>query len=145
VVGHLVQVEGERALVIKELGIHGPLVILVPEVIAQELGAQVGDDLGEEDLLGVALVAIDHVTEALVGRGEGAVVGLGGGAEPAFIDAAPLRAEGVEVVGMELEALAGDAERAGHPGGCQPQDAFALFKCGVGHSSVFLSLCRAGC
>ena len=55
---------------------------------------------------GEALAGVDDVAEAFVGRA--VVVGGGrGGAEPALVDAAAVEAEGVEIVRVELEALAG--------------------------------------
>ena len=55
---------------------------------------------------GEALLADDAVAEALVGDAA-FVGGLGGGGEPAFVNAAAVGAVSIGVVGMELEAQAG--------------------------------------
>jgi hypothetical protein len=49
-----------------------------------------------------------------------------GGGEPAFVDAAAVQAEGVEVIGMQFEAFAGLEKGARHPARRQPQQSAAL-------------------
>ena len=61
--GALVHVQGDRAHVVEELGIDRPLAILLPDSLADEGGAAVGDGLPQ----GEALFAGDAVAEALVG------------------------------------------------------------------------------
>ena len=74
-----------------------------------------------------ALLADDDVTQAFVGRAIFIGGGRGGG-EPAFVDAAAVQAEGVEIVGMQLEAFARLEEGAGHPAGREAQQAAAVFE-----------------
>ena len=89
---------GDRPHVVEELGVDGPLLVLRPDVLADDLRAQFRDDVAQQELL----LAGDAVAQPLVGRAA-FVGGLGGGGEPAFIDAAAVRAEGVVIVRMEFE------------------------------------------
>ncbi len=69
-----------------------------------------------------AVPAHDDIAEAFVRRA--VFVGRGrGGGEPAFVDAAAIQAVGVEIVGMQLEALARLEERARHPARREPEQA----------------------
>ena len=65
------------------------------------------------------------VAEAFVGGRAGAVVGVGGRREPALVDAAAMRAEGVEIVGVQPEAAARVHERAGNPAGFEAEQSAA--------------------
>ena len=65
------------------------------------------------------------VGEAFVGRGQRTVGGLGGGGEPAFVDAAAMSAENVEIARIEFQAAAGHEEGARHPAGREADDAFS--------------------
>jgi len=74
---------------------------------------------------------VDDVGKAFVG-GTVVVGGGGGGSEPALVDAAAIEAEGVEVLGVELEALAGLEEGAGNPAGGEAEEAAGRFESGFG-------------
>ena len=65
------------------------------------------------------------VAQALIRRGERAVGGFGGGGKPAFVDAAAVRAQSVEIARVELETSAGHQESAGNPAGGEADNAFA--------------------
>ena len=66
------------------------------------VAAEFGDGVGKRE----ALLAVDDVAQAFVGRA--VVVGGGRGrGEPAFVDAAAVQAEGVEVFGWSLSRLPG--------------------------------------
>ena len=67
--------------------------MLAHDVGAEEEIAVAFDGFFQEELLPVKL----DVGQAFVGRGERAVGGLGGGGEPAFVDAAAMSAEDVEI------------------------------------------------
>ena len=67
-----------------------------------------------------ALAADDDVAQPFVRRAVFVGGGRGGG-EPAFVDAAAVQAEGVEVVRVQLEALARLEKRARHPAGREAQ------------------------
>jgi len=70
-------------------------------------------------------VADDDVGQAFVG---GAVVvgGFGGGSEPALIDTAAAQAEGVEIIRVQLEALAGLEEGTRDPAWGEAEQAAGL-------------------
>ena len=129
----LVQVVGQRVPVVEEFRVHGPLAVGVPQLLAQQLGAQLADHVHQQHFFGLAALFVDDVAQALVGRGQRPVVGLGGGGKPAFVDAAAVGAKRVIVARVQLDAPARDAKRAGHPGGGKAQDAFALFICFADH------------
>ena len=104
----------DRAHVVEELGIDRPLLVLAPDRVADDLRAEFRDGVGKRE----SLIAVDDVTQAFVRRA--VVVGGGRGrAEPAFVDAAAVQAEGVEVFRVELEPLARLEEGPGHPAGRQ--------------------------
>ena len=65
------------------------------------------------------------VAQAFVGRGQRSVGGLGGGGEPAFVDAAAMSAENVQIARIELQASAGHQEGARHPAGREAHNAFS--------------------
>ena len=74
-------------------------------------------------------LADDAVAQALV-RHAAFVGGLGGGGEPALVNAAAVGAVGVGVVGMQLDAQAGLEEGARHPGGREAQQAAGVLQRG---------------
>ena len=92
--------------------------VLPPDGLADEAGAAFVDRLLQRE----ALAADDHVAEALVGRAV-VVRGGSGGGKPPLVDAAAVQAEGVQVVGVQLQALARLEEGARHPAGCEAQEA----------------------
>jgi hypothetical protein len=124
----VVDVVGQGSLVVEELAVHRPSRVLAPDPLPDDLTLELLDGLAEEELLLARTVAQNDRAQPLVLRGEGTVVRGRGGGEPALVDAAPLSAEGVVVVGVELDAPAGHAEGARHPGRRQAKDAFALFQ-----------------
>jgi hypothetical protein len=97
----LVHVVRDGAHVVEELRVHRPLLVLVPDRVADDLPAQLTDRVGQRQ----PSAAVDDVAESLVRRA--VVVGGGRGrSEPPLVDAAAVEAEGVQVVGVELEPLA---------------------------------------
>ena len=119
--GVLVHVVRDRTHVVEELGVDGPLLVLAPDLGTDERGAAFLDGLLQRE----AGVADDDVGQAFVG---GAVVvgGFGRGSEPAFVDTAAAQAEGVEVIRVKLEALAGLEEGARDPARSQAEQAAGL-------------------
>src|SRR5690606_14989934 len=98
----------------KKFRIHRPLAVFVPEGFADDLRAGFGDGVAE----GKAMFSDDNVGETFVGIAA-LVGGFGGGAEPAFVDAAAIEAVGVGVVGVKFDAEAGLEEGAGNPVGSE--------------------------
>ena len=121
--GALVHVVRDRAHVVEELRVDRPLLVLVPDRLADERCAA----LGHRVLQGEAASPADDVAQAFVGRAV-VVGGRRGGGEPALVDAAAIEAEGVEVVGMQLEPLARLQERARHPAGGEAQQAAVVLE-----------------
>jgi len=76
VVLHLMQVVRQGAFVVKELGIHRPAGIRVPQCIPQQLSPQVIDEVAEKNRVRIALIAVDHVAEPLVRGRQRAIVGF---------------------------------------------------------------------
>ena len=108
--GALVHVVGDGTHVVEEFGVDGPFSVFVPDGGADDAGAAGVDGVTE----GEAFVSDDDVGEAFVGVAA-FVGGFGGGAEPAFVDAAAAESVGVGVVGVEFDAKAGLEEGAGGP------------------------------
>jgi hypothetical protein len=114
----LVHVVRYGAHVVEELRVHRPLAVPLPESLADQGRAALGDGLPQR-----AALAADHrVGKALVRRAI-VVCGLGRRGEPSLVDAAAVEAEGVRVVGMQLEPQAGLQERTRHPTRGEPQQA----------------------
>ena len=108
-------VVGQGSLVVKELGVNGPFLVLVPEAAADDLALELVDGITQGDLVGGgAVVKHDHA-EAFVNTGQGAVICRGGTGEPTLINAATLATEGVVVIRVQSDASAGNTEGAGHP------------------------------
>src|SRR5205814_541179 len=87
------------------------------------------------------------LAEPLVRERLRSIVRLGGGSEPALVDAAAMSTERIVVVRVQLEPLPRYAERAGHPARPEPQDAVALVQSGLDLlpvSSHFLDLATCG-
>ena len=143
----VVHVVGQGAQVVEELGVDGPAAVGLPESVADEVAFELVDGVAEENSFQAAAVFEGDEGEAFVGAGERAVVGRGGGGEPAFVDAAAIAAQGVVVVGVEFDAPAGDAEGARDPGGGEAEDAAALFEGagGEGGGGGFFDGGFAGC
>ena len=97
-----------------------------PPSLAHHVGAQEQIAVALDGFLQQQLLAVKlDVAQAFVGRGERAVGGLGGGGEPALVDAAAMSAEDVEIARIEFQAPAGHQERARHPAGREAHDAFS--------------------
>ena len=116
----LVHVMGDRPHVVEELRVDGPLLVAVPDLLADELRGPLADGITQEEPL-----AVEHAPrQSLVGH-----AALGGGfgraGEPPLVDAATVEAVGVVVVGVEADPLAGMEEAPRHPGGRQPEDSLA--------------------
>jgi hypothetical protein len=122
----MVHVMGNRSHIVEELGVDGPALVLVPHFLPDEAGA-FGHHRFQQ---GEAFAIVDHVAEAFVVRAV-VVAGFRSGREPALVDAAAMRAQGVIIVGMELKALAGHQEGSGHPARGQAEDAFARLDGGL--------------
>lgn len=128
--GVLVEVVGDGAHVIEELRVDGPLSVFVPDEGADDVGSALVDEIAESE----AFVSDDDVREAFV-IGTAFVGGDGGGAEPAFVDAAAAEAVGVGVIGVELDAEAGLKEGAGDPGGGEAKEAAGVFEMAFGEGA----------
>ena len=87
---------------------------------ADQLGAVGLDGVLEGELAAF----VDDVAQPLVGR-RPFVGGGGGRGEPALVDPASVGAQGVEILGRQLEPPAGHQEGSRDPGRGQPQDTFA--------------------
>ena len=123
--GALVHVQGNRPHVVEELRVDRPLAILLPDGLADDGGAAVGDRLAQRE----ASLADHAVAEALVGHAA-FVGGLGRRGEPALVNAAAVGAVGVGVVGVELDAQAGLEEGARDPVGREAQQAAGVLQRG---------------
>ena len=96
--GVLMHVMRDRAHVVEELRVDGPLAVLVPDGIADDLALEFVDCISQQELLAASDdVGQTFIPVAIVVRR------FGRRAEPAFIDAAPMHAEGVVVIRMQLE------------------------------------------
>ena len=56
------------------------------------------------------------------------VRGRSGGGEPTLVDASPVQSEGIEIVGVQLEALARLEKRTGNLAGIEPEQSSALLQ-----------------
>ena len=117
----LVQVVRNRTQVVEELAEEVPAAVPLHDVGAEEAVAFGLDRLLEQRLLAVEF----DVAQPLVGGGERAVGGLGGGREPTLVDTAAMRAERVQIAGVQFEAAARHQEGAGDPARRQSDDAVA--------------------
>ncbi len=126
----VVNVVRQGFFVIEEFREHGPALVLVPEFANQFVFENFYGIFEENQLI----LFSDDKAETFVFAGERAVVGWGGGREPAFVDAAAFAAERIIIVGVQFDAASGNAEGARHPVGGEPENALALFhgglKCG---------------
>jgi hypothetical protein len=130
--GVLVEMMRNRPHVVEKLGIDRPLFVFAPETVADEQAAALRHRLLQSE----TLPAGHDVAQAFVRRPVFIGGGRGGG-EPALIDAAPVQAEGVKVIGMEFEAFAGLKEGARHPARRQPQQTAALGQGGFNQGRDF--------
>src|SRR5262245_15919616 len=114
-------VMGNRPHVVEELAIYRPPLILLPYFGADKpFAVELNGVLQGERLSAVE----NYVTQALVGR-RARVGGRGSRGEPAFVNAAAIGAERVQILGRQFEASTGHQKRARHPGWGQTQDAGA--------------------
>ncbi len=124
----VMHVMGQGAHVVEELRVHRPAAMLLPDAFADDAAPVFVDGIAEENLLRPPAVLHHHEAQPLMRRGERAVVCGSGRGEPAFVKAAACAAEGVVVVGVELDAASGNAIETRNPGGGEAQDAAALFE-----------------
>jgi hypothetical protein len=114
---------GDRPHVVEELGIDRPLLVLAPDGCADERLPGFLHGIGQRE----SLAGVRDVAEAFIGYA--ILIGSGSGrGEPALVDAAAIEAEGVKVIGMKLQALAGLKERARHPGGGHAEQAAVVLE-----------------
>ena len=125
----MMDVVGEGALIVEELGKHGPLAIAVPEPLTYEIALEFINGIPEQDLFGFSAVFENDEAQSLVFTCIGTVVRRGGGGEPSLVDATSLASQSVIVVRMELDAPPRYTEYPGYPGRSQPQDAFPGVEC----------------
>ncbi len=93
-----------------------------------DIGAQECVALGFDGFFEQGFLALEcDVAQTLIFGRERAVGGFGGGGEPAFVDASAMRAEGVEIARIELQAASRHEEGARDPAGGEAYDAFARF------------------
>ena len=124
--GALVHVVRDRPHVVEELRVHRPAAVLLPDRLADDASRR----SPRRPARRVKRSLADHaVAQALV-RHAAFVGGLGGGGEPALVNAAAVGAVGVDVVRVQLDAQAGLEERARHPGGRQAQQAAGVLQGG---------------
>jgi len=114
--GVLVHVMRDWPHVVKKLRVHRPLAVLLPDSTADDVCAALGHSVAQRE----AISPVHHVAQSLV-RHAPFVGRLGGGAEPALVDAAAIQPIGVRVVRMQLEPQPRLQERARHPSGREPE------------------------
>ena len=108
----LVHVVRDGAFVVEEFAEDVPAAFAVEDLLAEQGVSGDFDSLLQQKL---AASLRDDVAEALIFGGIGAVCSLRGRGKPALVDAAAVRAEGVDVIRVELETAARNHERAGNP------------------------------
>jgi len=106
----MVDVVRQRAFVVEELRVHGPAAVLLPEPLANNLSLEFLDSIPQQELLDLAAIFEHDETESLVGRGQRPVVGRSRRGEPPLVDAAPLAAERVVIIRMQLDPASRHAE-----------------------------------
>ena len=117
----LMHVMRNRSEIIEELAVDRPTFEALPDILADQARAFLGHGIAQRER---PLAFDDDIAQALVRRGAFVRRGRGRG-EPAFVDAAALGAERVEILRSQLDAPAGHEEGTRHPGGRQPQNPFA--------------------
>src|SRR5205823_4630829 len=108
----LMHVMRNRPKVVEKFAEHVPATLLAHDVRSEEFVADDFDSLFQQDPLAGSEV---DVAEPLVLRRPRAIGGIGSGREPALIDTAPMRAESVQIAGIELQAATRHEEGARHP------------------------------
>jgi hypothetical protein len=96
----------------------------------QEIAALVDERLEQH----AGAVLRPHVAQSFVVRCPGTVRCVRRRREPALVDAAAVRPERVQIVGMQPEPPAGDHERARDPARLEPQNAGAGVNCVPGRA-----------
>src|ERR1019366_5734630 len=96
----LMQVVRNRTEVVEELAEQVPAAVLAHHTGAQEEIAVAFDGVRQKQFLAVKL----DVGQAFIGRGQGTVGRLGGGGEPALVDAAAMATQYVKVARVQLQA-----------------------------------------
>ncbi len=116
----LVHVVRDGSHVVEKLRKHRPALVFLPDRLADDARAGFLHGVLQQEPL-----ALEHaVAQTFVGR-TAVIGGLGGAGEPTFVNAAPMRAQGVPIGRGQLDSLAGVHEVARHPVGRQPQQPLA--------------------
>jgi len=108
--GHLVQMEGERSEIVKELGVQRPAPERAHEPGADDTCAGFCNAVPQQDATLGATVLHHDIGQALVRRGEGTIVRSHSRGEPALVDSATMGAESVIVIRMQFQPPARDTE-----------------------------------
>ena len=110
ILGRLMEVVRDRAHVVKELGIDGPPLVLVPQRRSDDSTGSLGDRILQQELLAVMDdEALPFMPDAVLVRG------VGRAAEPAFVNSATMRPVRIPVAGSELDPLARVEENSAAP------------------------------
>ena len=95
----LMQVVRDRPHIVKELAEEIPAALASHHVCAKQQISRGFDSIPKQELL-PRLRA--NITQAFIRSRVRAIGGPGGGGEPALVDAAPVAAEGVKIIRMQL-------------------------------------------
>ncbi len=108
----LVHVVRNGAQVIEKFAVHGPALVFLPDLGADQHLSRLGDRLPQRER---RLAIVDDVAKPFV-PGSAFVGGGRGRRKPAFVDAATFGAVGIKVLRGQFEPPAGHQERTRHPG-----------------------------
>jgi hypothetical protein len=122
----LVEVMGNRAHVVEELAEEVPSAFALHRRRAEQQIAAFVDKRLEQH---TPAVLHPHVAEPFVVGSARSIRRARRRREPPFVDAAPMRAERVEIVGMQPEPPAGNHEGARHPARFEPENAGTRVDC----------------
>ena len=109
----LMHVMRNRAHVVEELAEQVPAAFALHDIGAEQKIAGAFDCIFQQEF--AARVGM-NIAEAFVRRGRRAIRGFRRRGEPALVDPAPVRAEGIDVIGMKLQPASGNHEGTRHPG-----------------------------
>ncbi len=118
----LVHVVRDGPEVVEELAEKVPALLAFDDVLAEQQIAGLIDRVLEQE---ARAVGQPHVAQALVGRGAGTVVGIGGRRKPPFVDPAAMTAERIHIIRVQLEPASRHHEGAGNPARFQPEETAA--------------------
>ena len=122
----LVQMMRNRSHVVEKLAEQIPSALALHRRRAEQQIAAFVDERLEQH---ARAVLRPHVAQPFVVRGPRAVRRVCRRREPALVDAAAVRAERVEIVGMQPKPPARNHERARHPARFEPENAGACVDC----------------